>query len=170
MHYIDNFANEVKTNFTDIASEKVSDSKKEKLIQQTINKYFESTTSSVQVSSLNHNSIQTYPVNEYLNHLSNLCKTRYTRVELYFKPDYISMGTIHPYHDPTYGKSFEFKVGVWQIFKSYIGDRQLYFDATQKDFILIFHKEEQSDFWTLKIKSIIAKETVTLDNFENKWR
>ena len=171
MHHVDNFAGEVQTIFSSVASHKVSDQKKQSLIQETIQKHFEKPTSSIQVSSLNYNNIKTYPVNQYLIHLSELSKQVYTSVKLYFKPDYLSMGTIYPYEDPAYGPSFEFKIGVWQIFEGWGDDnRPLYIDATQKDLILIFHKMENSQYWTLKIKSIVAKETITLDEFKQKWR
>jgi len=171
MSYIKRFMEEVENNFSTIASEKKSDTEKRQLISTTIYKHFQKPTSTVQVSSLTRDYIKSYPVREYLEHLLNLSKTHYTQVKLYFKPDYLSMGTIHPYYDPVYGKCFEFIIAIWQIF---IGDttdnRPPYYDATQKNFILMFHKDKNSEYWTLKIKSIFAKETITLVKYRRTVR
>jgi len=171
MHYVDNFVTEVQNIFTNIASHRVADSQKQDLINRTIQKHFKNPTSSIQVSSLNYNRIKTYPVNQYLDHLANLSKKKYIKVKLYYKPDYLSMGKIYSYQDPVYGHSYEFQIAVWQIFEGRcVDNRPLYIDATQKDFILMFHKKKHSKYWTLKIKAIAVKETVSLDEFKQKWR
>jgi len=171
MHHVNNTVKEVQNIFSDLASHSVSENQKQKKMQKTLKEHFEKPTSSIQVSSLYANKIKTYPVNQYLIHLAELSKARYAQVKLYYKPDYLSMGKIYPFHHPVYGSSFEFRIGVWQIFEGRnIDNRPLYIDATQKDFIFLFHKMSDSKYWTLKIKSIYAKETVTLTEFEKIWK
>jgi len=170
---VESFINEIQDNITTIASNNnIENNDKQYLINYTINRYFLSTSSQVQVSSIYRNIIRSYRIDTYLNRLSNLSKTKYTRVQLLFAPNYLALGNIESYTDNELGQAYEFNVKMWQIFRAYFGDSIAYEDATLKSYSLVFYKK--TDRWDLKVKNIAAKETVTLDELEQRiekrWR
>jgi len=167
IEHVDKVVREVQGIFSQIASHTVRDRKKRALMNKTMKKHFEKPTSSIQVSSKNSGRIKVYAIKNYLVHLMNLSKHKYTKVKLIYSADYASMGRMYSYVDPVYGKVFEFKIAVWQFFTGENEDDLIFYsDATQKDMIFMFHQERASEYWTLKIKAILAKETISLDRFK----
>jgi len=165
---VEGFISEIQNNISKIASHSTSDSIKEDLIDQTIANFFLKPSSWVQVTSLNRSAVRTYQIDNYLERLAKLSKNNYTEVELIFAPDYLALGKIFYYEDDIYGNAYEFNVSMWQIFRAKFGDSIVYQDATLKTYGFIFFKSNKSNNWKLRVKCIAAKETVTLQELENR--
>jgi len=165
---IENRVDRIQNNISKIASHNTRDSTKKILIQNTVNDLFFGPSSWIQVSSLYRNSLSTYYIKEYLNRLSKLSKNSYTKVELYFVRDYLTLGRIYPCEHDEYGDVFEFNVSMWQIFKGGPGDSMSYEDATLKVLGFIFYKSNRSNHWNLSVKNIAAKETVYISDLESE--
>jgi len=163
---------EVQNNLSKIASHRIDFSIKQKIIEQTVNYYFESKYSTVQVTSLNSSIIRTYEVYIYLKHLARLSQDRYQYVELYFDEDFLRLGTIEKNYSSRYEREFEFDVSAYQIFKGGGGDDFYYTDVTLKVFNFIIFKK--NEYWYLRLKSISAKDTYRLDEYiediRNRWK
>jgi len=160
LNYVQNVMDIVQTSFSQLVStRKIEDVYKIK--KNLLYNYFESD-ACVQISSINSSLLLTQIINDYLNRLTNY-NYRYGKVELYFDKEYLAFGNIYEF-GPKNNRAYEFNLTASQIFKGYIGDYIQYGDATIKVFNFVFKKVENS--WTLKIKSITAKETYSLENYE----
>jgi len=167
--FIEDRVDKIQNNISKIASHNTNDSVKNMLIQNTVNDLFLGPSSWIQVSSLNRNSLRTYYINEYLKSLSKLSKNSYTKVELYFVRDYLTLGRIYPCEHEEYGNAFEFNVSMWQIFSAGPGDSISYEDATLKVLGFIFYKPNRSSHWNLRVKNIAVKETVSISDIEAEF-
>jgi len=165
---VETLINKIQNNISRIASHNTSKRAKNLLVRQTINNYFLSPSSWIQVTSLNRKSIKTYSIDRYLRRLSRLSNQPYTEVELLFVKDYLALGNIYGYEDDEYGNAYEFNVSMWQIFRGRNGDSIVYADGTLKMFCFIFFKPQGSDAWCLRVKNVTARETVELSELEKQ--
>jgi len=160
--FINYFAEGIQTEITYIAESAESMTIKEKKINYTISKYFESPYSNVQVSSLSRPSIFDFSIHTYLHRLARLrSRYHYTEVKIMFEPDYLGMSSVEKISENKY----EISVAMWQMFKGYIGDTIVYSDATRKKFRFLFDYSNQMP--SVKISEILVAETITLDYYLN---
>jgi len=170
MKYVKHTMEKIQNNLSLIALIETPKGEKNELIKFTISEYFEKPTSMIYTSSKTQSGLEKVTVKYYLDKLANSYYGRYTKVELYFRPDYLKMGAIQAYIDPKYGKAYEFTMDTWQIFKGYIGDNIVYEDATLKVFGFIFFKSNNDDIWALKIRSVSVKHTTTVEELKTIFR
>ena len=161
LYYVNEVIDIVQDSFSKLASHRRSNDEY-RIKKNLLKNYFENE-AWVQVSSVNSPLIITQNIYDYLNRLTNY-KDRYEKVELYFDKEYLAFGNIHEFGSKN-NKSYEFNLAASQIFKGYIGDNIQYSDATIKVFNFIFKKVGNS--WTLKIRSITAKETFSESYYDN---
>jgi ubiquitin len=154
---INYFAEGIQTNLTYLASSKDSFSEKDNIIKLTINDYFVSPKSQIQVSSLSHPDIYSYDIQAYLHDLSRLSNNSYTKVELIFRPDYLGIGRIEKLRSGKY----EISVSMKQMFRGWNEGKIAYQDETRKKFRLVFDFKGGSA--SIKINEILVAETIQLD-------
>jgi len=167
MGYVQGKVRRVQNNFTKIASDFTERIDKYDLIEFTIDEYFESPNSLIYTTSLNSSNVDSMSVKYYLTRLANKYWGRYDKVELYFHPNYLSLGTIHKYNRK-FGNIYEFHVETIQIFKGYLGENIIYSDATIKVFGFVFSKNIKKNEWELKVRAITAKPPIELK--ESDWQ
>ena len=158
INMINNFAINLQTNITYMASSNDSRAIKEKKIDEIIKNYFMSVNSEVQVSSLNENrKLSAFKVFIYFQHLINLKKFyKYTKVELLFAPDYLGIGQF--YHTKEKG-TYEVSISMWQLFIGYVGDNISYKDLTKKKFRLFFKFVSEEGLY-IKVDQILVLHTL----------
>jgi len=161
---INYFAEGIQTEFSYLASSKDDIYIKEIRIKKTIQKYFESERSIVQVSNVHRKPIYDYEIRTYLDRLARLALYKYTRVELLFDPDYLGIGQFLQ----TGPNSYELSVSMWQIFRAWMGNELAYADATKKKFRLNFVIE--GDRVQVKISEILVSETTSLEKYKGKFK
>lgn len=160
LSYLDNSVLDIQEQLTNIALKRVKNSD----IEVFIEKYFYSENSIIQVSSLNHDKIKQFIIIDYLRSLTNLSSITYSKIELYFEQDYLSLGSIETYIDSELGEAHEFQVSMWQVFRGYLDGCLLYEDYTRKAFTFLFYKEDNN--WFLKIKCITVEQTENREDFQ----
>lgn len=166
---IDEFSTSLQVNIEDIANSQDEYYRKKERINFIIQRFFVSSSSSVEVSTLRlPSSIQSYDIYTYLNRLAKL-NTRYNRIELIFDPDYLGIGT---FERGKLNGTFEISITMWQIFHGWIDGRLSYEDATRKKFRLIFYVDENNHLKPngIKVDEILVAETIDLKNYEPKIR
>ena len=157
---INYFAEGIQESFVYLATSKDELSVKNEKVKYTINKYFESRYSLVQVGVRNYSSIFEFAVHTYLRNLCRKNRYKYTKVELEFNPDYLGIGSFEKTGENTY----ELSISMWMIFRGIIGDEVKYEDATRKKFRLNFFI--QGDKVQLTINEIIVAEIIDLNYYK----
>jgi len=160
LDYVQFVMNKVQNSFSELASHRYK-KKEYKIKKNLLNNYFESD-AWVQISSKNSSLLITQTIEDYLDRLTNY-KYKYDKVKLYFDKEYLAFGKINEF-GPRNNRSYEFNLAAAQIFEGYIGDYIRYSDTTIKVFNFIFKRMGKS--WTLKIKCITAKETYTIEKYD----
>ena len=143
------------------ANAEETESVKQRKVSRIIDRYFESSESMVQLSSLSHEELYEYCILVYLRRLINLKKRYgYTKVKLLFKPDYLGIGKFYKISE----NEHELEVSMWQLFVGYFGEREAYRDLTKKKFRLSFYThEERVD---VKINEILVAETLPVREYQ----
>jgi len=161
---INYFAEGIQTEFSYLASSKDDINLKEIRIKKTIQKYFESESSLVQDSNVNRKPIDDYEVKAYLYRLATLIHYKYTKVELLFDPDYLSIGTFLQ----TGPNSYELSLSMWQIFRAWKGYELVDSDATKRKFRLGLTLLDDGTI-RIKIIEILVSETISLDAYSKRF-
>ena len=170
MKYVSNTVTKIENNISNIASNSTPKKKRFSIAQDTIETYFESSSSKIYRTSLSSNRVKYTPVTEYFNLLATNYNGKYDEIEIYFKENWIKMGNIEEFYNRKYGKTYEFSIDAWQYFVGRLGDDIVYGDVTLKSFNYIFYKDKNSEFWELKVKAVVAKETLSKKEFEGLWK
>jgi len=170
MKYVSNTMTKIENNISNIASNSTPKKKRFSIAQDTIETYFESSSSKIYRTSLSSNRVKYTPVTEYFNLLATNYNGKYDEIEIYFKENWIKMGNIEEFYNRKYGKTYEFSIDAWQYFVGRLGDDIVYGDVTLKSFNYIFYKDKNSEFWELKVKAVVAKETLSKKEFEGLWK
>ncbi|MEM6684178.1 MAG: hypothetical protein AAF617_00170 [Bacteroidota bacterium] len=163
MSKIDEFSNQIQSDFEYIANSNDTYSKKIAYIPAMISRNFVSASALIGVSSTSRSYISNYSINQYLYRLVKI-KERYgyTKVELLFSPDYLGIGQFYKTPDNNY----ELSITMWQIFRSWYGDSPAYSDATRKKFRLIFYVDHKNRLKTIKVDRVFVSETVNINKFK----
>jgi hypothetical protein len=159
------FISEIRHNLSDIASDKTSIIRKDRLIRRALKDFF-SPTSEVHFSSLRSKkvTIMSQPAKYYLEDLSNLSERSFSTVEVLFDKNYLSLEKIKLFDS---NKKFGLKVNMWQKFKGCYNDKSgCYVDYTEKGFYFILSNVNGS--WDMKIHLITTEQTVPFR--EGSWQ
>jgi hypothetical protein len=120
----------------------------------------------IQVSSINRRRLKNFRIKDYLEHLAELSVEKYVTVKLDFDNDYMKIGNIYKYNDEYY-----FAIDTFQIFIGCKGDAiTCYKDVTKKVFGVKLIKGASLGGDKVAIHQVSATETMTLDDFRNRWR
>lgn len=127
---LDTFMTELGDQLSYIAESTDTAEEKDKVAEKVMADYFDSKDALVYVSTAPSNAIARYTVRVYLHNLARIREREgYTKVRLYFKPDYLGMGSLFSVYGAP--NTYEISVSIIQIF---IGEHAefTYADETKK--------------------------------------
>jgi len=151
------FTEAIQTEIEYLASSNDNLDIKNQKVNYVINRFFESRSSIVQVSSKYSSKLTNWAVDTYLRRIAKMNRYKYTKVELEFDQSYLGYGAIEKINSHNY----EVSVSMWQIFKAYYGDNIAYQDATRKKFRLNINTINDE----IRINQVAVAETVDLERF-----
>jgi len=164
-HIINLFTDSIQNALARLASSDISKINYTKYIDQTIKQYFESDKATVQVSNLRDNTIKTYSIKDYLYSIVNLKKKyKTTKIELSYYSGYLGISHLTKISTTKY----ELSVSMWQTFRGYFGDYNIYSDATKKQFSLIINLDNNKI--SIAVSHITVLETNNYEFEKDIWQ
>jgi hypothetical protein len=146
-----------------IASSNVPYSSKDSIIQTALRRYFKSDNSTIQVTSLNSTTPQSFDISTYLYHLAGLSQTQYHDVTLTYFKELEKLASV----DKVDNNSFTFNIETWQKFTGC--QDKCYVDVTKKVFHATLIKQANSNY-RIKIDKISAVDTYSYDDFQDRYK
>jgi len=163
LNIINHVAEGIQAEFTYLASSDDDLKIKQGRFKSIIERYFESEKSLIQVTDIKRKPIHDYEVGLYLYHLATL-RSKYTKVELLFNPDYLGIGTFSKAEE----NSYEFSVSMWEIFRAWIGNELANSQAAKKRFRLKLEFLSNGKL-QVQISDILIAETISYEKYKSRF-